>query len=40
MPVAIRRQRILLALVILNLISTWLHYTDNALFLDRYPGPT
>ena len=34
-----RHQRILLAIVILNLISTWLHYTDNALFLNLYPGP-
>jgi hypothetical protein len=33
------RQTLLLAIVILNLISTWLHYTDNAIFLDRYPGP-
>ena len=32
-------QQILLAIVILNLISTWLHYTDNALFLSQYPGP-
>ncbi len=32
-------QQILLAILALNLISTWLHYTDNALFLNRYPGP-
>lgn len=32
-------QQILLAIIILNLISTWLHYTDNALFLSQYPGP-
>jgi hypothetical protein len=34
-----RPQQILLALIALNLLSTWLHYTDNALFLNRYPGP-
>ncbi|MFW9258944.1 hypothetical protein [Nostoc sp. CALU 546] len=34
------RQTILLGIIILNLISTWLHYIDNALFLSRYPGPT
>jgi hypothetical protein len=33
------RQTILLAVIILNLISTWLHYIDNALFLSLYPGP-
>ncbi len=32
-------QQILLAILALNLLSTWLHYTDNALFLDQYPGP-
>ncbi|NJR51199.1 MAG: hypothetical protein HC780_18105 [Leptolyngbyaceae cyanobacterium CSU_1_3] len=34
-----RPQQILLAILVLNLISTWLHYTDNALFLSQYPGP-
>ncbi|NJM18210.1 MAG: hypothetical protein HC907_05550 [Richelia sp. SM1_7_0] len=34
-----RSQQILLAILALNLISTWLHYTDNALFLNEYPGP-
>ncbi|MBW4685094.1 MAG: hypothetical protein KME40_08325 [Komarekiella atlantica HA4396-MV6] len=33
------RQKILLGIITLNLISTWLHYIDNALFLSRYPGP-
>ncbi len=33
------RQTILLAVITLNLISTWLHYIDNALFLSQYPGP-
>lgn len=32
------RQTILLAVLTLNLISTCLHYIDNALFLSRYPG--
>jgi hypothetical protein len=32
-------RKVLLGTLLLNLISTWLHYTDNALFLDRYPGP-
>ncbi|MGJ5672777.1 MAG: hypothetical protein ACR9NN_04040 [Nostochopsis sp.] len=34
-----RHQQVLLAIITLNLISTWLHYTDNALFLSQYPGP-
>jgi len=34
-----RRQMILLVIITFNLISTWLHYTDNALFLSQYPGP-
>lgn len=34
-----RPQQTLLAIVAMNLISTWLHYTDNALFLNQYPGP-
>jgi hypothetical protein len=32
-------QKFLLAILSLNLISTWLHYIDNALFLSHYPGP-
>jgi hypothetical protein len=32
-------QTILLTIITLNLLSTWLHYIDNALFLSRYPGP-
>ncbi|PZO44988.1 MAG: hypothetical protein DCF19_00375 [Pseudanabaena frigida] len=32
-------QRILLAIAIFNLVSTWLHYTDNAIFLSQYSGP-
>lgn len=35
----IEPQRILLAIVLFNLVSTWLHYSDNALFLSLYPGP-
>jgi hypothetical protein len=34
-----RYQQVLLAILALNLISTWLHYIDNALFLNQYPGP-
>lgn len=34
-----RTQQILFAILVLNLMSTWLHYTDNALFLSQYPGP-
>ncbi len=30
---------ILLGIVVLNLVSTWLHYTHNAIFLADYPGP-
>jgi hypothetical protein len=33
------QQKILTVIVIVNLVSTWLHYTDNALFLEQYPGP-
>jgi hypothetical protein len=40
MNLAIPHQRILLIILILNLISTGLHYTDNALYLDQYPGPS
>ncbi len=32
-------QKVLLAILVLNLISTWLHYTDNAVFVEQYPGP-
>jgi hypothetical protein len=32
-------QRTLLTIVIFNLVSTWLHYSDNAIFLSQYPGP-
>lgn len=32
-------QHTLLAILGLNFLSTGLHYTDNALFLDWYPGP-
>ena len=39
MTLSKRPQQILLAILALNLISTWLHYTDNALFLNQYPGP-
>jgi hypothetical protein len=33
------RTKTLLTIVVFNLISTWLHYTDNAIYVDRYPGP-
>lgn len=32
-------QIVLLLLVVFNIIFTTLHYTDNALFVDRYPEP-
>lgn len=32
-------QKVLFSIVVFNLIATWLHYTDNALFLSQYPGP-
>lgn len=32
-------QKILLCLLIASIISTSLHYTDNGIFLDKYPGP-
>jgi hypothetical protein len=31
--------KILLSIVLLNVASTLLHYTDNALFVRDYPGP-
>jgi hypothetical protein len=34
-----RQQKILIAIITINIISTWLHYTDNALYLEQYPGP-
>ena len=34
-----QHQPTLLAIVIFNLVSTWLHYSDNAIFLNQYPGP-
>lgn len=33
-----RPQKILLVIVLLNVVSTWLHYTDNALFIEQYTG--
>lgn len=35
-----RAQRVLLAIVIFNIVSTALHYTDNFLRIDRYPQPS
>ena len=32
-------QIVLLILVVFNIISTTLHYTDNALFVDQHPEP-
>ncbi|MDJ0697423.1 MAG: hypothetical protein QNJ49_17800 [Mastigocoleus sp. MO_167.B18] len=32
-------QTVLLLLVIFNIVSTTLHYTDNAIFVDLYPEP-
>jgi len=34
-----KRQKILLSILIANFISTGLHYTDNAIFVSQYPGP-
>ena len=34
-----RGQRVLLVIVIFNIVSTALHYTDNFLRIDRYPQP-
>ncbi|MFB2981866.1 hypothetical protein [Microseira sp. BLCC-F43] len=34
-----KRQQILLSILIANLISTGLHYTENAIFVSQYPGP-
>lgn len=33
------RQIGLLIVLALNVVSTMFHYTDNALFLNQYPGP-
>lgn len=34
-----KRQNLLLGLLVVNLIVTSLHYTDNAIFISRYPQP-
>jgi hypothetical protein len=34
-----KHQTILLLVLIASIISTSLHYTDNAIFVDRYPEP-
>lgn len=34
-----RNRQLLLFLLIFNIISTTLHYTDNAIFVDLYPEP-
>ncbi|WP_222854217.1 hypothetical protein [Fodinicola acaciae] len=34
-----RGQRVLLVILIANIVSTGLHYTDNFLRVDRYPQP-
>lgn len=39
MNLSTRSTQVLLAILGLNLASTWLHYTDNALYLSQYPGP-
>jgi hypothetical protein len=39
MNIVNRQQKILMIIIVINLVSTVLHYTDNALFLDQYPGP-
>lgn len=36
---ATKSRTVLLFALIFNLISTALHYTDNALFVDKYPEP-
>jgi hypothetical protein len=33
------RIQVLLFIIGFNLLSTWLHYTDNAIHVDRYPEP-
>jgi hypothetical protein len=33
------RAQILLSIVICNCISTWMHYTDNAIYVKQYPEP-
>lgn len=32
-------QKVLLFVLLFSIISTSLHYTDNAIFVDRYPEP-
>ncbi|MGF1485733.1 MAG: hypothetical protein ACFBSE_01300 [Prochloraceae cyanobacterium] len=34
-----KNRQILLFVLVLNIISTTLHYTDNALFVNLYPEP-
>jgi hypothetical protein len=33
------RTTFLLVIVLFNLLSTWLHYTDNAIYVDHYLQP-
>ncbi|MDV2991409.1 MAG: hypothetical protein N4J56_001063 [Chroococcidiopsis sp. SAG 2025] len=35
-----KNRNLLLALLIINAISTMLHYTDNFIFYDKYPQPS
>ncbi|MGL4618029.1 hypothetical protein [Chroococcidiopsis sp.] len=35
-----KNRSLLIALLIINAISTILHYTDNFLYYDKYPQPT
>jgi hypothetical protein len=34
-----KSRTVLLLIIVVNIISTWLHYTDNAIFVRQYPGP-
>jgi hypothetical protein len=33
------RAQILLSIVICNCVTTWMHYTDNAIYVKQYPEP-
>jgi hypothetical protein len=35
----ISHQPLLLILLMINVLSTVIHYSDNAIFLNQYPGP-
>ncbi|WP_341529680.1 hypothetical protein WKK05_10395 [Nostoc sp. UHCC 0302] len=40
MNLEVKRQRLLKILLLASIISTGIHFTDNYLFIEKYPQPT